>query len=147
MQENNQSGTKPFRSQGRSSELSSEMMKAGRALLRWEQSDLARESDLSLAAIKRIERIRGVVHAQRRTIRAIVEAFERAGVDFERQIDIDGRSVRDVVTIDWRLKFYDELNDEERKALNLADYENEADREYIDSTAIFPIPKLDKASD
>jgi transcriptional regulator with XRE-family HTH domain len=143
MSEDNQNGNKPIRGDA----LTSEMMKAGRALLRWDQLDLARESDLSAPAIKRVERMPGVVRAQRRTIRAIVEAFERAGVNFERLIDIEARSVRDVVTIDWRFKFYDELNDEERKALNLGEYADDDTRDQIDSTAIFPIPKRDKATD
>ena len=57
-------------------------MRAARALLRWEQKDLAEASKISLPAIKRMETVRGPLAAQARSIDAIVAAFEARGVEF-----------------------------------------------------------------
>ena len=51
-------------------------------LLRWEQKDLAKASGVSLPSIKRLETQPGELGAQRRTIEAIVQALEKAGVEF-----------------------------------------------------------------
>lgn len=66
--------------------LTGEQIRAGRALARWEQTELARRSGLSLETIKRLERIRGPVEANSRTLTAIAGAFAASGVEFE----IDG---------------------------------------------------------
>ena len=63
--------------------LTGEQIRAARALARWEQTELARRSGLSLETIKRLERIRGPVDANSRTLAAICEAFSRSGVAFE----------------------------------------------------------------
>jgi hypothetical protein len=62
--------------------ISSEQMRAARALLRWEQKDLAAASGISLPAIKTMETVRGPLAAQGRSIEAIREAFAAAGVEF-----------------------------------------------------------------
>jgi transcriptional regulator with XRE-family HTH domain len=62
--------------------LTSEQVRAARMLLRWEQRDLAEASGVSLPSIKRLESKPGELSAQRRTIDAIVQALERAGVKF-----------------------------------------------------------------
>ncbi len=62
--------------------VTSEQIRAARALLRWEQKDLAAATKLSLPTIKRLETIRGGLPAQARTIEAIRLAFEKAGVEF-----------------------------------------------------------------
>ena len=62
--------------------LSSEMVRAGRALLRWEQKDLAEASGVSLPTIKRLETARGALSAHGPTIAAMVRAFEAAGLEF-----------------------------------------------------------------
>jgi hypothetical protein len=62
--------------------ITSEQVRAARALLRWEQKDLAAASRISLPAIKRMETVRGPLAAQARTIEAIKEAFAAAGVIF-----------------------------------------------------------------
>lgn len=63
--------------------LTGEQIRAARALSRTEQSELARLSGLSLETIKRLERIRGPVNANARTLRAIQDAFEGLGVQFD----------------------------------------------------------------
>ncbi|AYG95131.1 hypothetical protein D8I30_07995 [Brevundimonas naejangsanensis] len=62
--------------------LTGEQIRAARALSRIEQAELARRSSLSLETIKRLERIRGPVDANARTLRAIQEAFAALGVRF-----------------------------------------------------------------
>lgn len=63
--------------------LTGEQIRAARALSRLEQTDLARLSGLSLETIKRLERIRGAVDANARTLRAIQDAFAGIGVHFD----------------------------------------------------------------
>ena len=62
--------------------ITSEQVRAARALLRWEQKDLAEASGISLPSIKRLEGIKGVLSAQYSTVDAIIAAFDRAGVEF-----------------------------------------------------------------
>jgi hypothetical protein len=66
----------------RKSTLTSEQIRAGRMLLRWEQKDLAIRSGISLPCIKRLETQPGELGALESTIRAFRDAFERAGVKF-----------------------------------------------------------------
>lgn len=62
--------------------LSSEQVRAARALIRWEQRDLAEASNVSLPTIKRLETTPGELAAQERTVDAIRRALEDAGVIF-----------------------------------------------------------------
>lgn len=71
----------------RSLMLTGEQIRAARALARIEQAELARRSSLSLETIKRLERIRGPVDANVRTLNAIFAAFEAIGVFFEGSAD------------------------------------------------------------
>lgn len=62
--------------------LTSEQIRAARALLRWEQKDLAEASGISLPSIKRLETQPGALAAQQRTVDALEAALEAAGVEF-----------------------------------------------------------------
>nr|WP_246802332.1 transcriptional regulator [Rhizobium leucaenae] len=62
--------------------ISSEQVRAARALLRWEQKDLAEASSVSLPSLKRLETQPGPLKAQARTIAAIRSAIESARVVF-----------------------------------------------------------------
>jgi transcriptional regulator with XRE-family HTH domain len=62
--------------------ITSEQIRAARALLRWEQKDLAEKSGVSLPSIKRLEGTRGPLAAHGRTIAALQEALEAGGVVF-----------------------------------------------------------------
>jgi transcriptional regulator with XRE-family HTH domain len=62
--------------------LTSEQVRAARMLLRWEQTDLALKSGMSLPTIKRIELIPGEFGAHESTLKAIRKAFENEGVSF-----------------------------------------------------------------
>jgi transcriptional regulator with XRE-family HTH domain len=63
-------------------ELSSELVRAARALLRWEQRDLAEKSGVSLPSIKRLEAKPGPLAAYGTTLAAIRRAFNEAGIEF-----------------------------------------------------------------
>lgn len=63
--------------------LTGEQIRAARAFARIEQAELARRAGLSLETIKRLERIRGPVDANVRTLASIAAAFETAGIVFD----------------------------------------------------------------
>ncbi len=73
--------------------ITSEQVRAARALLRIEQKDLAEASKVSLPSIKRLESQPGPLAAQLRTISAVRAALESAGVIFIAE-DGDGPGVR-----------------------------------------------------
>lgn len=62
--------------------LTSEQVRAARAMLRWEQRQLADASGVSLPTIKRLEGKPGPLAAQGRTILDIQLALEAAGIEF-----------------------------------------------------------------
>jgi len=62
--------------------ITSDQVRAARAMLRWEQKLLAKQSGVSLATIKRIEARTGEVTANKPTVDAIVRAFTSAGLVF-----------------------------------------------------------------
>ena len=62
--------------------FSSELIRAARALLRWEQRDLATASSVSLPTIKRLESKPGVMSAHMSTVAALRKALETAGIEF-----------------------------------------------------------------
>ncbi|WP_046863928.1 helix-turn-helix domain-containing protein [Microvirga massiliensis] len=62
--------------------LFSEQIRAARALLRWEQKDLASASGVSLPTIKRLESKPGPINAHGLTLQALRRALESAGIEF-----------------------------------------------------------------
>jgi transcriptional regulator with XRE-family HTH domain len=62
--------------------ITSEQLRAARALLRWEQRDLAESSGVSLPTVKRLETQPGELAAQERTIFELRKALETAGIVF-----------------------------------------------------------------
>ena len=62
--------------------VTSEQVRAARALLRWEQRGLAEASGVSLPSVKRLETQPGALAAQERTIAELRNALEKAGVEF-----------------------------------------------------------------
>jgi transcriptional regulator with XRE-family HTH domain len=62
--------------------MTSELIRAARALLRWEQRHLAEASSVSLPTIKRLEAKAGILVAHNSTVAALRKAFEAAGVEF-----------------------------------------------------------------
>ncbi len=62
--------------------LTSEQIRAARAMLRIEQRELADKSGLSLETIKRIERTPGPISAYTGTVDKLRRALETAGIEF-----------------------------------------------------------------
>ena len=57
-------------------------MRAARALVRWSADDLARESKLGVATVRRAEAVDGAVPITVANLHAIQSALEAAGVQF-----------------------------------------------------------------
>ena len=62
--------------------ITSAQIRAARALLRWSSANLSEQSGVGNATIKRLEVMDGVPTGQVRTLIAIKEALEAAGVEF-----------------------------------------------------------------
>ena len=62
--------------------ITSELIRAARALLRWEQRHLAHASGVSLPTIKRLESAPGILAAHSSTVAALRRALESAGIEF-----------------------------------------------------------------
>ncbi|WP_315772307.1 MULTISPECIES: helix-turn-helix transcriptional regulator [unclassified Bradyrhizobium] len=62
--------------------LTSEQIRAARAMLRIEQRELAEKSGVSLETIKRIERTPGPISAYTGTLDKLRRALELAGIEF-----------------------------------------------------------------
>lgn len=63
--------------------ITSEQIRAAKAIIRWSGEDLAQAAGVSLSSIRRIEAASGIPKAQNmRTVLAIKAALEAAGVDF-----------------------------------------------------------------
>lgn len=67
--------------------ITSEQLRAARALLRWKQKDLAEAARVSLPLIQELEAMPGQLEAEARAIDAIVNAVHSADVSF-----LDGNS-------------------------------------------------------
>lgn len=62
--------------------ISSGQIRAARALLRWSAADLSAASGVGTATLQRMEVMKGVPKGQVRTLMAIKQALEAAGVEF-----------------------------------------------------------------
>ena len=62
--------------------LTGEQVRAARALLRLEQTELAERSGVSLPSIKRFEAMTGAIHARAVTVEKIRRALETLGAIF-----------------------------------------------------------------
>lgn len=62
--------------------ITSDQMRAARALLRWSSGDLAERSGVGTATIKRMESMDGVPSGHVKTLIALKEALEQGGVQF-----------------------------------------------------------------
>ena len=62
--------------------FTSRQMKAARSLLAWNQPKLAAESGVSLPTISRMELYNDLVGGHARNVYAVLDAFERAGIEF-----------------------------------------------------------------
>jgi DNA-binding XRE family transcriptional regulator len=74
--------------------ITGEQIRAARGLLRWEQAELAKASGLSLETIKSIERRHGALMVRTSTLYALLDAFNKAGVEFLEAGNNGGAGVR-----------------------------------------------------
>ena len=72
----------PKKSTPTSKRISSDQIRAGRALIRWSAADLAREANLGLATIRRAEVVDGMTSMTIANELAVRRALEAAGVEF-----------------------------------------------------------------
>ena len=62
--------------------LTSDQIRAARALLRWSAQDLANKADIGISTVQRMENAKGVPSASGKNLEAVQRTFERAGVEF-----------------------------------------------------------------
>lgn len=67
--------------------LTGEQICAARAFARVEQAEFAKMAGISLETVKRLERFRGAVEANSRTLKAITDTFAGIGVEFLKDND------------------------------------------------------------
>ena len=76
--------------------ITSDQIRAARALLRWSGKDLAEKTGLGFSTLMRLEVLDGVPSAQAKTLETIQKAFERAGIEFigtaEKGAGVGGRA-------------------------------------------------------
>ena len=70
--------------------MTSDQLRAARAILRWDQKSLAEKSGVSVPTIKRLEAQEGMISANTPTLAAIRSALESAGVQFLDDGDVAG---------------------------------------------------------
>jgi len=73
--------------------ITSDQIRAARALLRWSGKDLAEKTGLGFSTLMRLEVLDGVPSAQAKTLENIQKAFEKAGIEFIGSPE-DGAGVR-----------------------------------------------------
>ena len=78
--------------------ITSDQIRAARALLRWSGKDLAEKTGLGFSTLMRLEVLDGVPGAQAKTLETIQKVFEKAGIEFIGTPE-DGAGVR------WRPSF------------------------------------------
>ena len=77
--------------------ITSDQIRAARALLRWSGKDLAEKTGLGFSTLMRLEVLEGVPTAQAKTLETIQKAFEKAGIEFLGNPE-EGAGVR------WKIK-------------------------------------------
>jgi transcriptional regulator with XRE-family HTH domain len=62
--------------------MTSEQLRAGRALIKWSAEDLAKDSGVGVATIRRLESSFGTPSSNARTLELLRKSLEVAGVEF-----------------------------------------------------------------
>ena len=62
--------------------ITSDQIRAARALLRWSADDLANAADIGIATVRRFESVDGVPSGQIRILESLKQSLEDAGVEF-----------------------------------------------------------------
>jgi len=62
--------------------ITGRQLKAARALVGWEQTELARKSGVAISTVRRMESFEGEIGARTGTLSLIKKSLEKAGVEF-----------------------------------------------------------------
>ena len=62
--------------------ITSDQIRAARALLRWSGKDLSERTGLGFSTLMRLETLEGVPGAQAKTLETIQKTLEEAGIEF-----------------------------------------------------------------
>ena len=62
--------------------LTSDQIRAGRALVRWSARELGEKAGLSLPTVQRLEAAQGIPSTSVKTLMSVKAALEEAGVEF-----------------------------------------------------------------
>ena len=62
--------------------ITSDQIRAARALLRWSADDLANAATIGIATVRRFESVDGVPSGQIRVLESLKQSLEDAGVEF-----------------------------------------------------------------
>ena len=62
--------------------ITSEQIRAGRALIKWSADDLALAAGVGVATIRRFESVAGVPSGQLRVLELVKKSLQNAGVEF-----------------------------------------------------------------
>ncbi len=62
--------------------ITSDQIRAARALLRWSGKDLAEKSGIGFSTVMKMESDSGVPNSNFKTFEALIKAFEEAGIEF-----------------------------------------------------------------
>ena len=73
--------------------ITSDQIRAARAMLRWSGKDLAARTGLGFSTLMRLESLEGVPSTHAKTLEVIENTFNKAGIEFVGSPD-DGPGVR-----------------------------------------------------
>lgn len=62
--------------------ITSDQIRAARALLKWSRADLADKSGVGFSSLMRLESAEGIPASHVKTLEALKKAFEAAGIEF-----------------------------------------------------------------
>lgn len=62
--------------------ITGRQLKAARALVGWEQTDLAKKAAVAISTVRRMESFEGEVGARTATLSLVQKALEKAGIEF-----------------------------------------------------------------
>ena len=62
--------------------ITSDQIRAARALLKWSRSDLSKKSGVGFSGLLRLESADGIPNSHVKTLEALKKTFEDAGVEF-----------------------------------------------------------------
>lgn len=62
--------------------ITSDQIRAARALLKWSRTDLADQSGVGFSTLMRLESADGIPSSHVKTLEALKKAFESAGIEF-----------------------------------------------------------------